>query len=142
MSCSRAVNRRWISLHKNLSPHVPSRRRYTGRIRQFRLIMTQVSPCQPAPYQHLSPQYMDYSPQPGVSHQIPYHTPSPHPQYHQSSTQPPPDQQKGFDPAYLSAPPPSTHQVVRPRPQRDRRPSACGTSSHLHPHPAQDSDQS
>ncbi|MED6157449.1 hypothetical protein PIB30_023179 [Stylosanthes scabra] len=56
-----------------------------------------------------------------------------------------PDQQQGFDPAYLSAPPPSTHQVVRPRPQRpqrDRRPPACGTSSHLHSHPAQDSDQS
>ncbi|MED6155760.1 hypothetical protein PIB30_007996 [Stylosanthes scabra] len=54
-----------------------------------------------------------------------------------------PDQQQGFDHANVSAPPPSTHQVVRPRPQRpqrDRRPPACGTSSHLHPHPAQDSD--
>ncbi|MED6219368.1 hypothetical protein PIB30_035183 [Stylosanthes scabra] len=47
---------------------------------------------QPQSFHQLSPQmqypqYMHYSPQPGFSHQIPYHTSSPHPQYHQSSTQ-------------------------------------------------------
>ncbi|MED6122361.1 hypothetical protein PIB30_039033 [Stylosanthes scabra] len=63
-----------------------------------------------------------------------YHTPSPHHQYCQSSTQPLLDHQQGFDTAYLSAPQPLTYQVVRPRtqwPQRDQRPPPpCGTSSH------------
>ncbi|MED6148189.1 hypothetical protein PIB30_050757 [Stylosanthes scabra] len=48
------------------------------------------------------------------------------------------------DPSYHSAPKPSPHQIVRPRaqrPQRDRQPPPCGTSSRLHHRPARGGDR-
>ncbi|MED6134263.1 hypothetical protein PIB30_035432 [Stylosanthes scabra] len=48
------------------------------------------------------------------------------------------------DPSYHSAPEPSPHQIVHPRaqrPQKDRHPAPCGTSSHLHHRPVHGGDR-
>ncbi|MED6138774.1 hypothetical protein PIB30_077714 [Stylosanthes scabra] len=66
-----------------------------------------------------------------------YHTPSPQPQLYASASQSSPLPPHN-DPSYHSAPESSPHQIVRPRaqrPQRDRQPPPCGTSSRLHHRP-------
>ncbi|MED6175407.1 hypothetical protein PIB30_078041 [Stylosanthes scabra] len=73
-----------------------------------------------------------------------YHTPSPQPQFYPSTSQSSPLPPQHDDPSYHSAPEPSPHQIVRPRaqrPQGDRHPPPCGTSSRLHHRPAHGGDQ-
>ncbi|MED6223491.1 hypothetical protein PIB30_074478, partial [Stylosanthes scabra] len=98
-------------------------------------------------YYHPSPQLCYQSPLAPQQHFQPpfsYHTPSPQPQFYQSASKPSLLPPQHDDPSYQSALESSAHQIVRPRaqrPQRDRHPPQCGTSSHLHHRPAHGADR-